>query len=283
MRWAVLGDKGMFGTDQLTLLRERGLMADGFNRSNLDLSLDNGQLAKVLTKYDVIVNGIAYTNVDFAETSRTEAFDINGRIAGKLASVAAMVGSKFIHLSTDYVFDGQATVPYRTEDIPNPINVYGSSKLLGEQLVAKAAGAFSIVRTAWLYGQNGGSFPKSIANKLRRDGFARVVNDEYGQPTWTMDVAERVFELASLDELPRIYHAVSGGLATRAEQARAVARAMNISETSIQEFSGGDSTIGATRPKWSVLDTSKALIPEIGNWSDRWNIAAPLVLSGMVT
>lgn len=272
----------MFGADQLALLREHGQIADGFNRSNLDLSLDLDQLAVRLADYDVLINAIAYTNVDLAEKNETEAFEVNGVIAGKLAEVSALVGSKFIHLSTDYVFDGRAVVPYRTDDDPNPINVYGHSKLLGENLVMESAGSYSIVRTAWLYGQHGKSFPKSIANKLRRDGFATVVNDEHGQPTWTMDVAARIFELASLDELPKFFHAVSGGIATRADQARAVARAMNINESSITEISAQELISEATRPKWSVLETSNALVPEIGHWSERWKAAAPMVIGDVV-
>jgi dTDP-4-dehydrorhamnose reductase len=282
MRWAVLGNKGMFGADQFTHLVERGEIVEGFNRNNLNLALNETQLAKRFEKYDVLINAIAFTNVDLAETNKAEAFEINGQIAGKLANVSALLGSKFIHLSTDYVFDGTGTAPYRTDDLPHAINVYGESKLLGEQLVARSGGNHSVVRTAWLYGNKGKSFPKTIATKLIREGFVEVINDQWGQPTWTMDVARCIWDIARLDVLPKIFHAVSEGTATRADQARAVAGFLDISEPAIHEIASDQFVSPAIRPKWSVLETSNEVIPAIGEWSARWNVAAPTVLEELV-
>lgn len=174
-------------------------------------------------------------------------------------------------------------MPYGTDDLPQAINVYGESKLLGEQMVSISGGNHSIVRTAWLYGNKGKSFPKTIATKLLREGFVEVINDQWGQPTWTMDVARCISDLARLEVLPKIFHAVSDGVATRADQARAVAGFLEISETAIHEIASDQFVSPASRPKWSVLETSNELIPAIGHWSARWDVAAPTVLRDLTT
>lgn len=278
MRWAVIGDKGMFGADMLASLLERGESVDGFNRSNLNLSISIDELAKRLANYDAVVNAVAYTNVDLAEDQPDQAMNVNGVIAGKIAGACHLTQSRFLQISTDYVFDGKNKHKYKTSDHAHPINVYGSSKLLGEELVSESHSDFSIIRTAWLYGVNGNSFPNSIAKRLIQDGVVSVVNDEYGQPTWTRDLADQVYNVATMKSMPRIVHATSGGVATRFEHALAVARSLNIDESAIQEISREQYISPAQRPQWSVLDNSSELTQPIGDWLERWLVAADEVL-----
>ena len=185
-----------------------------------------------------------------------------------------------IHVSTDYVFRGDAQKAYLTSDKPDPQNEYGRSKALGEVLVAESGADYSIVRTAWLYGCGGSCFPKKIAETLQSKGIARVVNDQIGQPTWAKDLSELILACSELENLPRIVHGTASGLATWAELASEVAVFLGLNPAEvIVPISSSDLPTPAIRPKWSVLDNStNGLIP-IGDWRERWRIAAPKVLA----
>ena len=162
MRFAVVGDQGMFGKDMFSLLDSSGRGVTGFNRDSIDLDDSEDQLARVLSEFDVVINAVAYTAVDKAEAELDLAMKVNGEYAGKLARVAAMTSANFMHISTDYVFDGERVGPYETSSETNPRSSYGRSKLRGEQLVGDSGATFTIFRTAWLYGQHGKCFPKTI-------------------------------------------------------------------------------------------------------------------------
>jgi dTDP-4-dehydrorhamnose reductase len=280
MRWAVIGDQGMFGAEMLDLLLERGENATGFNRSNLELDKALDELARLVGPQDVIVNAVAYTAVDKAESDAETPMLVNGDYAGKLAQVAKLLGAKFIHISTDYVFAGDANAPYATTDATNPQSIYGKSKLLGEELVAESGADYSILRTAWLYGKYGKCFPKTMANLLEGNGQVRVVADQIGQPTWTRDLAELVMQVASLKQMPRVVHAVSSGQASWADFAVEVANSLGMNGAEVVEgITTAEFPTPAKRPAWSVLDNSSALIEPIGDWRERWRIAAPEVLA----
>ena len=278
MRWAVIGSTGLFGRDLLSYLSKQGESAKGFNRENLELIDDPNQLAQQLGGYDVWVNCIGYTQVDKAESEPHEANLVNGVYAGALAQAAALSGARFIQISTDYVFDGLSKTPYSTTSLINPKTTYGKSKALGEKLVAESGAEYSILRTAWLYGSNGQCFPRVMADLLAKNGSVRVVSDQYGQPTWTRDLAEIVLQVANLAEMPRIVHAVSSGQATWAELAKEVATSIGMTEEVIEEISTADYPTQAKRPAWSVLDNSSTLVTPIGTWRERWRVAAPKVL-----
>jgi dTDP-4-dehydrorhamnose reductase len=280
MRWAVIGDQGMFGAEMLGLLLERGENATGFTRLNLDLESGIDDLARKIGSQDVIVNAVAYTAVDKAEAEVETAMLVNGDYAGKLAQVAKLLGAKFIHISTDYIFTGDANAPYATTDATNPQSVYGKSKLLGEKLVAESGADYSILRTAWLYGKYGKCFPKTMANLLEAKGSVRVVADQIGQPTWTRDLAELVMQVGSLKQMPRVVHAVSSGQASWADFAAEVANSLGMKSAEVVEgISTAEYPTPAKRPAWSVLDNSSELVVPIGDWRERWRIAAPEVLA----
>lgn len=280
MEFAVIGDRGMFGSEMVELLRERGFPVTGFNRSNLDI--DNTsveEFAKVLSPFDVVINAIAYTAVDKAESEFNEARSVNGNLAGKMARAAALADAKFYHISTDYVFSGTGTKPFSVDEMVDPQNEYGRSKVLGETLVAESGANFTIFRTAWLYGKFGRCFPKVIASALEKNGSAKVVDDQFGQPTWTRDLAEQVLSFSLLEKAPKIVHAVASGKASWADFAKEVANSLGLIGTdSVESISSSEFPTAAKRPAWSVLDNSSGLIQPIGDWRERWMLAAEEVL-----
>jgi dTDP-4-dehydrorhamnose reductase len=274
MRFAVIGDRGMFGREMTEYLDSNNREVKGFNRDLIDLEGSIDSLAFGLEGFNIVINAVAYTAVDKAESEIVLANLVNGEYAGKLARAAKSVGAKFLHISTDYVFDGLATRPYSTTTQPNPKSVYGTSKLMGEDLVAKYSDNYTILRTAWLYGKHGRCFPKVIFEKSLRREPLRVVDDQLGQPTWTKDLADQVLAFSELSESPNIVHAVSSGEASWFEFAREIVRGYPIEAVSSAEF-----VTPAKRPNYSVLDNSSELVLPIGNWQERWMEAKSSVIA----
>lgn len=280
LKFAVLGDKGMFGSELVEYLSQVGLKVQGFNRANFAIdSLDTKEVSGIFREFDVVVNAIAYTAVDHAEHHFVEAAHVNGIIAGKLATASDLADVRFIHISTDYVFDGFGDKPYKVSDPLNPQSNYGRTKAFGEMLVSESSTNYSILRTAWLYGANGKCFPRSMATLLKSNGHVRVVSDQIGQPTWTKDLAAQVVQVAHLNEMPRIVHAVSSGQASWADFAREVAKSLGMETTVVEEISTADYPTPAKRPAWSVLDNQSEILELIGDWRERWRIAADIVLA----
>lgn len=280
MRWVVVGDRGLFGSEIAALLEAKVERVSGFNRTNLDLEESPETIAGQIGDADVIVNAVGFTAVDKAEDELYESNTVNGIYAGKLAEVASILGAKFFHISSDYVFDGQSITPNGIKAETNPLSIYGKSKELGEQLVAQSASNYTIFRTSWLYGANGNNFAKTIATKLVDQGAAKVVNDQVGTPTWTRDLAEVVYAHGGNDFDERIVHAVASGSGSWFDFAREVANELPdgdkyfLSPVSTEEF-----PTAAKRPAFSVLDNSETKGPIIGDWRERWRVAAPEVLA----
>jgi dTDP-4-dehydrorhamnose reductase len=273
MRFAVIGNRGMFGSEMMLVLADQGHEVMGFNRETLNLDDSIEIFARQLESFDAVVNAVAYTAVDKAESESELANLVNGDYAGKLAGASKIVGAKFLHLSTDYVFDGNSDVPYANDAIPNPQGAYGRSKLLGEQLVEKSGANYTIFRTAWLYGAHGRCFPKVMHEKALHGDPLRVVNDQFGQPTWTRDLAEQILSYAQLAKAPAIVHSVSSGKASWFDFATEV-----VGEYPIELVSSSEFVTAAKRPKYSVLDNSSNLVPPIADWKDRWLVAKDDVL-----
>ena len=276
MGFAVIGDRGMFGAEMVEFLDSQHKQVVGFNRDSMDLNSSVDQLAKQLQDIDVIINAVAYTAVDKAESELELANLVNGEYAGKLAQAAKSVGAKFMHVSTDYVFDGSATSPYPTNAPTNPKSTYGSSKLLGENLVADSGANYTVFRTAWLYGKHGRCFPKVMFEKASKNDSLRVVNDQFGQPTWTKDLAQQVYAFAELGDARKIVHAVSSGKTSWFEFAKEI-----VGEYPIEPVSSSEFVTAAKRPSYSVLDNSNSQVTPIGDWRERWQAAKSDVLEGL--
>jgi dTDP-4-dehydrorhamnose reductase len=276
MGFAVVGNRGMFGTEMVQFLKSKQKQVAGFNRESMDLDVSVDQLARDLEGFDVIINAVAYTAVEKAESELALANLVNGEYAGKLAQAAKALGVKFMHISTDYVFDGSATSPYKTTASTNPQGAYGASKLLGEKLVAESGANFTIFRTAWLYGKHGRCFPEVMFEKASKSEPLRVVNDQFGQPTWTKDLAHQVLAFAELDSAPDIVHAVSSGRASWFEFAKEV-----VGDYPIEPVSSNEFVTAAKRPSYSVLDNSSTQVTPIDDWRNRWQAAKSEVLEGL--
>ncbi len=197
-RWLVTGAGGMLGQDMVTCLERGGETALALTRADLDIT-DQAAVAATVRgcRPDIVVNCAAWTAVDEAEAHEDEAFEVNGRGARVVAAACAASGARLIHVSTDYVFAGDACRPYTEHDRCGPRTAYGRTKLAGERAVAELLpGSGYIVRAAWLYGAHGPNFVRTMIGLERGGGVVDVVDDQHGQPTWAMDVAGQVIALA---------------------------------------------------------------------------------------
>jgi dTDP-4-dehydrorhamnose reductase len=240
----ILGAGGMLGRDLTAAFSGARLCG----HKDLDITDEAAVKAYILdAKPDLVINAAAYTDVDGCEDDHGRAFAVNGDAPGYIAAACHEVGARLIHYSTDYVFDGSKT-EYMESDEPNPINVYGASKLLGEQNIAREMDNYLIIRTSWLFGRHGKNFVDTIRHLSRTNETVRVVTDQVGKPTYTMDLARKTAEIAECP--PGIYHVTNDGVCSWYEFARAFAP--NVVPCSSDEFPRK-----ARRPAYSVLVNTK--------------------------
>ncbi|RXZ51028.1 dTDP-4-dehydrorhamnose reductase [Agromyces fucosus] len=250
-RYLVAGASGMLGRDLVSALDGRRVTALG--RSELDVT-DAAAVAAAVAGHDVVFNAAAYTRVDDAETHEADAYAVNAVGAENLASAAAAIGARMVQVSTDYVFDGSATAPYAEDSELHPISAYGRTKAAGERMVRAAhpAGSY-IVRTAWLYGEHGPNFAKTmLALAAQRETWS-VVTDQVGQPTWSRDLAAKLVELVDTDAPAGIYHGTSSGQTNWYTFARAVLEQAGLDPDRITETDSSGFVRPAPRPAYSVL------------------------------
>ncbi|MCY9664827.1 dTDP-4-dehydrorhamnose reductase [Paenibacillus alginolyticus] len=212
MRIVVTGANGQLGRDVVKLLLGAKHEVHGFGREQLDITNEN-QCLKVLKalKPDVIIHSAAYTAVDLAETEEAIAYRVNADGTKNLAVASESIGAKFCYISTDYVFDGTATNAYREDDNTNPQSIYGKSKRAGERHVESLSSKHFIVRTSWVYGIYGANFVKTILNLAKTRDSLKVVSDQFGSPTYTVDLALFLEKLIQTDRYG-IYHASNSGV-----------------------------------------------------------------------
>ncbi|KRD45746.1 NAD(P)-dependent oxidoreductase [Cellulomonas sp. Root930] len=281
MRWLVTGARGMLGTDLVGLLNARGDAVAALGRESLDITSPEST-ATAVEGYDVVVNCAAWTAVDDAETQEAAAFAVNAVGPALLARAAHAAGARVVQVSTDYVFDGSATTPYR-EDAPiAPRSAYGRTKAAGEWAVRAEAPDHLILRTAWLYGAAGGCFPRTIARLARERGGLDVIDDQVGQPTWTVDVADLILRLVDAQAAPGTYHATSSGRTSWHGFAREVVASAGLDRQIVRPTSSDAYVRPAPRPAFSVLGHATldaAGVAAIGPWADRWAAAAGSVLA----
>ena len=207
---------------------------------------------------DYCINCAAYTAVDKAETENETAFEINGYAAGSLAAICKKQHTTFIHFSTDYVFNGEAKVPYKETDETDPVNSYGASKLLGEQEALKNNPATIIIRTSWVYSSFGKNFVKTMLRLMNEKDHISVVNDQLGCPTYANDLARAVMEIISKNDkpLPGIYNYCNKGVISWYEFAQVI-KEISGSACLVEPINTHQYPTPAKRPAYSVLDTTK--------------------------
>ena len=215
------------------------------------------------------INCAAYTAVDKAETEKDRAFLINATATGDLAAVCKQYNVQFIHISTDYVFDGTAKQPYKETDNTCPVNIYGESKLRGEELVMKNDPFAIIIRTSWVYSSFGQNYVKTMLRLMKEKDSINVVNDQYGCPTYAADLAEAIMKIISSGksrEMPGIYNYANAGIINWYEFAVAI-KELTGSSCKVNPIPTSQYPTPAKRPAYSVLDTGKI--------SEAFNIVIP--------
>jgi dTDP-4-dehydrorhamnose reductase len=240
----------MLGLDLRAALPARQVIAP----SSADLDVrDAAALLEAAAGTDVVINAAAFTRVDDAESHEDEAHAINAIGAENAARAAAEAGARFVQLSTDYVFDGTVTEPYREDTPLHPMTAYGRTKAEGEQRVLAAHPSPYIVRTAWLYGAGGRNFPRTMLGLAAERDTVSVVTDQVGQPTWTADLAQQVATLLEVDAAPGIYHATNSGSTTWFGFARAVFERAGLDPERVQPTDSTTFPQEAPRPAYTVL------------------------------
>lgn len=209
------------------------------------------------SKPSVLINCAAYTAVDKAEQEPLLARQVNAEAVGVLAAVCAVNQCRFIHISTDYVFDGTATSPYKEEDLTAPQSVYGQTKLEGERQALLANPQTVIIRTSWVYSSFGKNFVKTIIRLLQDKPQISVVQDQLGSPTFAADLANAILQIISSNNwIPGIYNYSNSGIISWYQFAQEIGKLVG-SSTPIKGISTAEYPTPAKRPAWSVLDTSK--------------------------
>jgi dTDP-4-dehydrorhamnose reductase len=266
MRILLLGKQGQLGWE---LARSLPTLGDviALDYPEIDMANADGMRTSIRRAApEVIVNATAYTAVDQAETERELAYAINGSGVGLLAEEARTLGAALIHFSTDYVFDGAKGQPYIETDITNPLNIYGKSKLAGEEAIQAVGGACLILRTAWVYSLRGDSFVNKVLRWARQHETLRVVDDQVSNPTWARLLAEVTSQVLArgkqvISERSGLYHLGGSGYASRLEWAREIVGLdPNKSDQvvrSLQAASTADFPTPAQRPLFSALDCSR--------------------------
>ena len=271
-RAIVLGGlTGLVGRPLSSVMEKAGFAVRPTTRTVLD-PFDMEAVAREIEGFEAthVVNTVAYTAVDAAEDDADEAYRLNRDLPGRLARVCRKAGTALVHLSTDFVFDGSKGTAYVEDDAPNPESVYGASKLAGERAILDSGlGAFQILRTAWLYGPGKKNFVANILGLAKDREELKVVADQIGSPTYTLDLAGWIADLART-EAAGIFHAVGSGQASWCDLATEAVVASGL-HCRVLPIPSDAYPQKAKRPPFSVLDNAK-LAAAIGRAPRAWTI-----------
>lgn len=279
-RVLVTGAAGQLGCELIPAFS--GHEVTGLARQDLDVG-DYGQVMEVFfeLKPEVVVNAAAYTDVDGCEARAEEAFRVNALGAQNVALGCREVGAFMVHVSTDYVFDGTSRRPYREHDRPNPLSVYGASKLAGEEMAREVLpGRVAVVRTSWVYGVKGRNFVRTILRLAGEREELEVVNDQVGSPTFARDLA-RALRAVAAARRPGLFHYAGSGSCSWFEFAREVFRLAGLDPSRVRPTTTEALGRPAPRPAYSVLDTTLwrlAGFPPPRSWREALAEAVPEIL-----
>lgn len=291
MRIVLFGKNGQLGWEFQRILPALGEVIP-LGRDQFELSNPTG-LEEILSNLrpDLIINTSAYTNVDLAEKEADIAMQVNAVAPGMMAEIARKLNAVFIHYSTDYVFDGRKNSPYIETDAVNPLNLYGKSKLAGEENIKQVGGAYLILRTSWVYSLRGESFVNKTLGWARNNVKLKIVSDQIGCPTWARTLAETThFALANynadlfekIHESRGIYHLAGRGYTSRYEWAKQIiANDPNRTEQLVQTIepvSSAEFPTPALRPLFSAL-TCTHFEETFGLQMPEWNSTLKLAMA----
>ena len=244
--------------ETIAMLRKLGGEAVDFSTARLDVT-DADAVRKLLrdNEIDIVINCAAYTAVDAAETHAEEARLLNVEAPRILADSVRDLGGLLVHISTDYVFGNDAPEPWKEIDIPNPLGVYGRTKLEGEIAVAASGCKYMIIRTAWMFSEFGKNFVKTILKLTSERPEIRVVNDQIGTPTYAQDLAETILQIVQKYSRNGIWNYTNYGQCSWYQFARAIAAEAGQTECRIEPCTTAEYPTAARRPAWSLLDKSR--------------------------
>jgi len=273
MRVLILGNKGMLGRDMEKVFHGHDII--GMDKDGLDI-MDREKVFETMITIqpELVINCAAYTNVDQAEKEQELADEINGFSVGVIAQACREIDATLVHFSTDYVFDGELKNGYNEEAAPNPVNQYGRSKMLGENLLMEEMelldettpieGKYFLIRTSWLFGKHGKNFVETMLKLASEQKQLKVVNDQHGKPTFTEDLCNQVKWLVESREYPSgIYHITNEGATTWYDFAREIFLLTN-TDIDMVACSSEEYERPAKRPMNSVLLNTK--LPELRDW-----------------
>jgi len=253
-RIAILGGRGMLGTDLAKICRQQGFDVEVFDLPEFDIT-DSQQLKEALSTTKTIINCASYTDVDGAENEAEKAYQVNAEAAGRLGALVKAANAWLLHISTDFVFDGRSERPYVETDPPNPINEYGKTKLAGEQLLGHSGCHHCIMRIEWTYGAAGNNFVTKLIKRAKTDKALKVVDDQIGSPTATTEVAKVICELLRKKPIG-LFHFASAGYVSRYKIAEFIIDKLSMDVT-LSSCKTSDWKTGADRPLNSRFDCSK--------------------------
>lgn len=256
MKVLVTGANGQLGYDVVKELQIQNIECCGATRKDFDL-VDFEATEKFIVNYmpDVVIHCAAYTAVDKAEDEQGLCHLINASATENIAYICKKINAKMVYISTDYVFDGEKEGFYEVDDVPKPINVYGKTKLLGEQAVQRILDKYFIVRISWVFGEHGNNFVKTMLKLGKERKEINVVADQYGSPTYTADLALLLIEMIKTDKYG-IYHATNEGICSWAEFAEEIFRVAGMN-VKVNHITTVEYPTKSKRPLNSRLSKSK--------------------------
>ncbi len=272
MKVLILGANGQLGSEFKTFLKDKAEVF-AFNHNELDILDFKGLTNKFFELFpDVVINCAAYTKVDQAEEEENLAYQINTVGAKNVSFASFKIKAKVVYFSTDYVFDGTKNSPYNEFDKPNPLSIYGKSKLFGEEFTKQFNPNHLILRISWLYGINGSNFVKTIAKLAKEKGELKVVNDQIGTPTYTLDVVKQTWQLIQ-DDSVGLHHCSNTGQTNWFEFAKKIVGQLNLN-AKVLPIKTNEFPALAKRPSFSVLEKYLLKIENkniIRNWEEAFN------------
>lgn len=270
MKVLVTGVKGQLGYDVVNELKKRNLEAVGVDIEDMDITVEES-VKKVISDVtpDAVIHCAAYTAVDAAEDHAELCRRVNAEGTANIANMCKKLDIPMIYISTDYVFDGQGERPWEPEDDRHPLNVYGQTKYEGELAVQNALTKYFIVRIAWVFGVNGGNFIKAMLNKSKTTDHVSVVNDQFGSPTYTYDLAKLLVDMVQTDKYG-IYHATNEGICNWYEFACEIFRQAGIA-VEVEPVGSDQYPSRAKRPSNSRMSKDKLTengFERLPSWQD---------------
>lgn len=276
MRFLILGKNGMLGHDMISTFEQDGEVI-AWDRNDLDITKsDQVEKSIIDVNADVVINCTGYTNVDKAEEEEEAASAVNGFALSFLADACRRTMTTLVHISTDYVFDGEKKKGYNEGDATNPLNAYGRSKALGEKLLVEAmeatccdndeVGDYFLVRTSWLFGHHGKNFVDTMLQLAETKPELKVVNDQYGKPTFTKDLCQQIRWLLLSKEYPSgVYHITNEGQTTWYDFAKKIFSLAN-KKVHVIPCTSEEFARPAKRPQYSMLNNT--LLPPLRGWEE---------------